>query len=80
MVHGERDAIVPVGHGRRRLAAANPPKAGHFVPAAGHNDLHAFGTAEAVIEFIRGHVGKWRKPIVFRRLNIETNFRFLFIK
>ncbi len=58
VVHGERDGIVPVGHGRRLLEAANPPKAGHFVPAAGHNDLYSFGAAAAVIDFIGSHVGK----------------------
>ena len=58
VVHGERDTVVPVSHGRRLLAAANPPKAGHFVPAAGHNDLYSFGAVQAIIEFVDGHVGK----------------------
>ncbi len=58
VVHGERDTVVPVSHGRRLLAAARPPKAGHFVPAAGHNDLYSFGAVQAIIEFVDGHVGK----------------------
>jgi hypothetical protein len=58
VVHGEGDAVVPLRHGRRLLEAANPPKAGHFVPGAGHNDLYSFGAAQAIIEFVDGHVGK----------------------
>lgn len=58
VVHGERDMIVPVGHGGRLLDAANQPKTGHFVPQAGHNDLYAFGVFGAVIEFVNRHVGR----------------------
>lgn len=58
VIHGEDDNIIPVRYGRRLLAAANDPKAAHFVPGAGHNDLHGFGIAEVVVEFVRLHMGQ----------------------
>ncbi|MEX2200680.1 MAG: alpha/beta hydrolase [Dongiaceae bacterium] len=36
ILHGERDPIVPVSHGRRLLAAAGEPKTGIFLPGIGH--------------------------------------------
>ena len=52
VVHGEADTIVPAAHGRRLLEAAGPPKAGLFIPGAGHNDLAGFGLVERIAEFI----------------------------
>lgn len=56
VLHGERDRTVPVRYGRRLLDAAAEPKEGRFYPHGGHNDLGDFGTAEAVIDFIRRHL------------------------
>ena len=39
VVHGDRDDIVPAGHGRALFAAARGPKRLEIVPGAGHNDL-----------------------------------------
>jgi fermentation-respiration switch protein FrsA (DUF1100 family) len=55
VLHGERDATVPVAHGRRLLAAASEPKEGRFYAAAGHTDLHEFGIAEVILAFLARH-------------------------
>jgi uncharacterized protein len=39
IVHGDRDEIVPVAHGRALHDAAPEPRRLHIVPGAGHNDL-----------------------------------------
>ena len=39
VLHGARDAIVPLTHGEALFAAAPEPKRLHVVPGAGHNDL-----------------------------------------
>jgi uncharacterized protein len=39
IVHGDRDEIVPVAHGRALHDAAPAPRRLHIVPGAGHNDL-----------------------------------------
>lgn len=52
ILHGERDGVVPVAHGRRLLAAANEPKRGVFLPEAGHNDLFEHGAAGIELEFL----------------------------
>jgi hypothetical protein len=52
ILHGARDAIVPVDLGRRLFDAANEPKALHVFPEAGHVDLYDHGAERAVIEFV----------------------------
>jgi hypothetical protein len=52
ILHGERDAIVPVDLGRRLFEAANEPKALHVFSEAGHVDLYDHGAERAVIEFV----------------------------
>ena len=39
VMHGDRDDIVPVAHGRALFAAATEPKRIEIVRGAGHNDL-----------------------------------------
>ena len=39
VMHGDRDDIVPVEHGRALFEAAPEPKRLHLFPGAGHNDL-----------------------------------------
>jgi fermentation-respiration switch protein FrsA (DUF1100 family) len=41
VMHGERDGVIPIAHGRRLFALANEPKRALWVPGAGHNDLAA---------------------------------------
>ncbi|WP_052389858.1 alpha/beta hydrolase [Belnapia moabensis] len=55
VMHGERDEVVPVEHGRRMLAAAPCPAGSAFMPGVGHPALLADrGTAakEAAIAFL----------------------------
>jgi uncharacterized protein len=56
VMHGERDMIVPVRHGRALFAAAAEPKEGWFAARAGHETLAQFGALEAAIDFIERHV------------------------
>lgn len=52
ILHGERDRVVPVAHGRRLLAAAPEPKRAVFLAAADHENLYQHGGAEAVAAFL----------------------------
>jgi fermentation-respiration switch protein FrsA (DUF1100 family) len=53
IVHGERDRVVPVEHGRRLFAAAREPKRSAFIPEADHNDLGVHGLVDHVLLFLR---------------------------
>jgi uncharacterized protein len=57
ILHGERDRVVPVRHGRALLAAATAPKEGWFPPDASHETLAQFGGLEIAIEFIERRLG-----------------------
>jgi fermentation-respiration switch protein FrsA (DUF1100 family) len=46
VLHGERDDIVPLSHGRALFEAAPQPKRMHVFPAVGHNDLVPLAGAE----------------------------------
>ncbi len=55
VLHGERDGIVPVEHGRAVLAAAPCPAGGAFLPGVGHPALLAdrgTGPREAAMAFL----------------------------
>jgi abhydrolase domain-containing protein 17 len=41
IIHGTRDEVIPVAHGRRLYAAAREPKQALWVEGAGHNDVAA---------------------------------------
>jgi fermentation-respiration switch protein FrsA (DUF1100 family) len=56
-LHGGRDRIVPIRFGRALFAMASDPKEGWFVPQAGHGNLVAFGALDAVVAFLRRHLG-----------------------
>ena len=58
ILHGERDRVVPVRHGRALLAAATAPKEGWFCPEAGHETLAKFGGLEVAIAFIERQLGQ----------------------
>jgi abhydrolase domain-containing protein 17 len=60
VVHGERDEVIPVSHGRRLFAAAPERKRHLWVEGAGHNDLVPVAGDEyweAIRSFIRAVVG-----------------------
>ena len=46
VVHGERDAVVPVSQGRELFSKAAEPKQWIEIPAGGHNDALAAGGGE----------------------------------
>jgi uncharacterized protein len=48
VLHGERDEIVPLSHGRALFEAAPEPKRLHVFPGVGHNDLVSLAGAELV--------------------------------
>ena len=52
ILHGERDRIVPVSHGRTLLEAAPEPKEGWFAAEGGHRKFAQFGALDAAIAFI----------------------------
>jgi fermentation-respiration switch protein FrsA (DUF1100 family) len=52
IVHGGRDAIIPLDQARRVYHAANEPKTLAVVPQAGHNDLYERGAFEKVHGFL----------------------------
>lgn len=57
ILHGGRDRIVPIRFGRALYERASEPKEGWFAPEAGHGNLAAFGALDAVISFLRRHLG-----------------------
>jgi uncharacterized protein len=52
ILHGARDAIIPLGQARHVFHTANEPKTLAVVPQAGHNDLFERGAWEKVREFL----------------------------
>lgn len=56
VIHGERDAIIPIEFGQRIYDKATDPKEAHFIPQAGHNDLYAFGAGDRAVEFLKRHL------------------------
>lgn len=61
IVHGARDEIIPVAHGRRVYHVANQPKQLSILPRAGHNDLFERGAWDKVYEFVEALEPK-RRP------------------
>jgi uncharacterized protein len=53
MLHGERDAVVPIALGERLYGMITAPK--HFVrfPEAGHNDIAMHGAIETAKQFLQ---------------------------
>ncbi|HAK57005.1 MAG TPA: alpha/beta hydrolase, partial [Acidobacteria bacterium] len=57
VLHGDRDEIVPIAHGRALFDLAPEPKRFHTIRGAGHNDSYDVGGAdywEAWREFLEG--------------------------
>jgi hypothetical protein len=52
VIHGERDGVIPLAHGRRVHAAVRGPSEIVTFPEAGHSDHHRHGSTEAVNAWI----------------------------
>lgn len=52
VMHGVRDATIPIAFGERLLAMAHEPKQFIRFPGGGHNDLDNFGAIETARQFI----------------------------
>lgn len=52
IIHGGRDAVIPLDHARRVYHAANEPKTLSVVPWAGHNDLFEQGAWARLRDFL----------------------------
>ena len=60
VLHGDRDAIVPLAHGRRLFELAARPAGFHVIEGAGHNDTWRVGGepyADAWSAFLSGSAG-----------------------
>lgn len=63
VLHGDRDTIVPLAHGRRLFERAARPAHFHVIEGAGHNDTYLVGGkpyADAWNAFLRGTAGSAR--------------------
>ena len=52
VLHGEQDAVIPVGMGLRIYRAANEPKRIELLPDGAHNDLFDHGAWEKTLAFL----------------------------
>src|SRR5690606_11328486 len=52
IVHGDRDNVVPIRLAERLYARIRSPKRFVRLAGAGHNDIHAFGASEIIVEFL----------------------------
>jgi len=57
MIHGTRDATVPIALGERLFGLAHEPKRFVRLDGAGHDDLGNFGATETALQFIAGLKG-----------------------
>ena len=78
VIHGDRDEIVPVAHGRALFDAAPEPRRLEIVPGAGHNDLlEAMGASygAVVAEWARTLAGQDESAAVRGRESAATSSR-----
>jgi len=57
ILHGERDGVVPLTHGRHLYQAAQEPKDLVVFPRGRHSDLHEHGSLDHILAFIRAQAG-----------------------
>ena len=57
IMHGARDATIPIDFGERLFAVAHEPKQFVRFPEGGHNDLDAYGATETARHFIGASKG-----------------------
>jgi hypothetical protein len=55
ILHGEKDTVIPVEHGRALFHAAPKPKELAVVEAAGHSNIYQYGAFAALQRFIEKH-------------------------
>jgi fermentation-respiration switch protein FrsA (DUF1100 family) len=58
VMHGGRDATIPVGLGERLFALAHEPKQFVRFPEGGHNDLDTYGATATARQFIGAATGR----------------------
>lgn len=58
IMHGARDATIPIGFGERLFALAHQPKQFVRFPEGSHNDLDTYGAAAVARQFIGGATGR----------------------
>lgn len=58
IMHGARDATIPIGFGERLFALAHEPKQFVRFPEGGHNDLDAYGATDVARQFIGSATGR----------------------
>lgn len=58
IIHGENDNIIPIKQGRALFQAARLPKQSLWLEGAGHNNLHDFGVAVKVMDFITDNASR----------------------
>jgi fermentation-respiration switch protein FrsA (DUF1100 family) len=56
ILHGERDAVIPVANGRELLQLANEPKRLATFPNAGHSDIYVNGNP--ALDAVRDWIGQ----------------------
>lgn len=67
ILHGERDPIVPVSHGRRLYEIADEPKAAYIVEQAGHLSLFYVDEAaytERILDFLDVYLRDMALPVM----------------
>ena len=57
VMHGARDATIPIRFGERLFALAHAPKQFLRFPEGGHNDLDNYGAIEAAWQFVNAAKG-----------------------
>src|SRR4051794_13281881 len=58
IMHGARDATIPIRFGEKLYEFAHEPKQMVRLPEAGHNDLDDFGTMDAARAFLAKHLNQ----------------------
>lgn len=58
IMHGARDATIPIGFGERLFALAHEPKQFVRFPEGSHNDLDTYGAVAVARQFIGGATGR----------------------
>jgi fermentation-respiration switch protein FrsA (DUF1100 family) len=58
IMHGARDATIPIGFGERLFALAHDPKQFVRFPEGSHNDLDTYGATAVARQFIGGATGR----------------------
>ncbi len=55
ILHGAKDAVIPISHGKALLEAANEPKKAIFFEHVGHNDFDRNVISAHVLDFAKAH-------------------------